>query len=210
MIHKFSPLIIGQSRVWIVGSSIIKDAFFTARSRPGGTSLGLQHRLNTTIFWYGKSGMRLSQLERQIDTILSFEEAPSILIIHVAANDIGLIRSGYLQLLIKRRLSWLFENFPDTLIVWSQMLPRSNWRYSENRQAMEKVRNRLNSTVSKFVITHGGCVIRYPDIKASPTFMKDDGVHLKWIGNEILLNTIQGAIETFISGRGVCYPNALS
>ena len=78
-----------------MGSSIIKDAFSTARSRPEGTSLGLRNRLNTTIWWFGKSGMRLSQLERQIDTMLSFEEAPNILIVHVAANDIGLIRPGY-------------------------------------------------------------------------------------------------------------------
>ncbi|VDI73212.1 Hypothetical predicted protein [Mytilus galloprovincialis] len=42
--------------VWIVGSSIVKHAFVTARDRPGGVNLGLG-RLNASFWWQGKGGM---------------------------------------------------------------------------------------------------------------------------------------------------------
>ena len=33
--------IVGYNQVWIVGSSMIKNAYVAARKRPGGVSLGL-------------------------------------------------------------------------------------------------------------------------------------------------------------------------
>jgi hypothetical protein len=51
--------------VWIVGSSIIKDAFVSARSRPDGTCLGLG-RLNVSTWWQGKQGMVVRQIKGQI------------------------------------------------------------------------------------------------------------------------------------------------
>ena len=43
--------------VWCVGSSIIKHAFTTAWSRPGGTNMGLE-RVIMRICWQGYSGFK--------------------------------------------------------------------------------------------------------------------------------------------------------
>jgi hypothetical protein len=51
--------------------------------------------------------------------------------------------------------------FPTTKIIWSQILPRSNWRYSENLKAMDRVRIRLNNAAA----TGGGAA---PIITAGP------------------------------------------
>jgi hypothetical protein len=58
-----------------VGSSIIKDAFVSARSRTGGTCLGLS-RLNVSIWWQGKQGMVVRQIKGQIRLMKKFEDAP--------------------------------------------------------------------------------------------------------------------------------------
>jgi hypothetical protein len=60
--NKFRTITVGNpdTNVWIVGSSIIKEAFVSARSRPGGTCLGLG-RLNVSTWWQGKRGMVVSQ-----------------------------------------------------------------------------------------------------------------------------------------------------
>jgi hypothetical protein len=39
--------------------------------------------------------------------------------------------------------------------------------------------------------------IHYPDIKADNQFLVPDGVHLNELGNNILLNIIQGAMDQF-------------
>ena len=68
---------------------------------------------------------------------------------------------------------------------------------------MENCRNRLNSSIGTHITKYGGYYIRYPDIKASDQFITSDHVHLTSLGNNIYLNTIQGALETFIkSGKG--------
>ena len=72
---------------------------------------------------------------------------------------------------------------------------------------MEKVRCRLNSAGSSFLLKSGGGYIRYPDIKGSNNLLQKDGVHLTDVGNNILLNTIQGGIEQFLVGGFATYPD---
>jgi len=37
---------------------------------------------------------------------------------------------------------------PQIKIVWSQILPRFSWRYSDNFEAMERSRRRLNNCIA--------------------------------------------------------------
>ena len=81
-------------------SSIIKDAFVSARSRPGGTCLRLS-RLNVSIWWQGKRGMVARQIKGQIRLMKKFEVAPQFIILHVAGNDLGCKKVGALRNEIK-------------------------------------------------------------------------------------------------------------
>lgn len=183
-----------------MGSSIIKNAFIKARQRPGGVSLGLQ-RLGVNIWWQGRSGLILSKIRQQMNVMMRLEDPPDFIIIHIGGNDIGNIPVGYLQLQLKQFLNWVSEKLPHASLVFSQILPRSKWRYSKNNEKMEKCRLRLNSTVAAFLINKGGYYIHYPDIKPTTTFL-EDGVHLTDLGSEVFLNIIQGAIEAFTTGVG--------
>ena len=124
--------------MWIVGSSIIKDAFVSARSRHGGTCLGLS-RLNVSIWWQGKRGMVARQIKGQIRLMKKFEVAPQFIILHVAGNDLGCKKVGALRNEIKYIIRWILIELPNTTIIWSQILPRPKWRYSENQTAMHEV-----------------------------------------------------------------------
>ena len=181
------------------GSSIVKNAFLEARKRPGGVNLGLG-RIGVEIWWQGRSWLRVSQARRQIRSLLKVEDMPNIIVIHMAGNDIGQTKVGFLRIEIKNFLNWLAELMPETAIVWSQILPRTQWRFSQNLVAMENVRVRLNSSIASFVVNSGGHYVRYPDIQASKTFLCEDGVHLTPLGNNVFLNTLQGALETILSG----------
>ncbi|CAC5425000.1 unnamed protein product [Mytilus coruscus] len=47
--------------VWVVGSSIVKNAFIEAKRSYDGCSLGL-HRKNYRVWWQGKGGMKWGSL----------------------------------------------------------------------------------------------------------------------------------------------------
>ncbi|CAC5398778.1 unnamed protein product [Mytilus coruscus] len=58
--------------IWIVGSSLVKNAFVQARTRPGGINLGLDQN-GVRLWWLGKSGMRLNDLLNRIKLMLRYE-----------------------------------------------------------------------------------------------------------------------------------------
>ncbi|CAC5406083.1 unnamed protein product [Mytilus coruscus] len=95
--EEITKICIGKpAKIWITGSSLVKNAFIESRQRPGGTNLCLD-RLNTEIWWQGKSGMVTSQLRRQIRIMLKYEDPPKFLVIHVGANDLGNIKTKDLR-----------------------------------------------------------------------------------------------------------------
>ena len=90
-----------------------------------------------------------------------------------------------------------------------RFLPRLKWRYSENLRAMNRCRNRVNSSIASFLMKNYGSYIRYPEIKANEK-LYEDGVHLSSLGNEIFLNTLQGGIESIVEhwGSRLTFPNS--
>lgn len=192
-----------------MGSSIVKHGFVAARQRPGGINLTLQ-RMGVSIWWQGKSGLTLSKLKNHIKVMLKLEDPPNYIVIHIGGNDIGHIRLGYLHYQLEEFMSWLAQLMPETTLIWSQILPRMKWRYSENLKAIERCRLRLNSSVGVHMVRHGGCYIRYPDIKATKDFIMEDGVHLTKVANGIFLNILQGALESIITNEsgGITFPNS--
>ena len=143
--------------IWIVGSSLVRNAFVHARSRTGGVHLGLQ-RIGVHIWWQGYSGMVLKDLEPTIKNVLKYEEPPNYIVIHVAGNDLGRIKVVFLRNNIKNTLKRIQTYLPSTIIVWSQILPRKTWRYSDSCESMLKCKDRINSAISAFVIKKGGAV----------------------------------------------------
>ena len=98
---------------------------------------------------------------------------------------------------------------PQTGLIWSAILPRLTWKYSDNNDRMEKCRRRLNRSMGLHMVRHGGYYIKYPEIKADRRFLKTNGVHLTKIGNQVFLNILQGTIEQFVKSKvgGLTFPD---
>lgn len=185
----------------------MQRAWIKARSRPGGKNLNL-NRFGIDIWWQGYSGMRLGQMRKKIRHLLTLEDEPDYLVIHCGGNDLGGKRPILdLRFFVSALMRFIYSVLPNTKIVWSQILPRRKWRYIDNMAIMEKSRKRLNQHAATLATGLGGAYIKYPDIKlADPSFWLDDGVHLSNTGNEIMINTIQGALESIIVRGAVVYP----
>jgi hypothetical protein len=77
---------------------------------------------------------------------------------------------------------------------------RCYWHVAKgDGKIIEKIRKRVNCAVNNFIKNEGHYVIKHPNIRASETELyRFDGTHLSDIGNDIYLNNLQGALETFI------------
>ena len=142
----------------------------------------------------------------EVQKLVEEEDTPKILIIHCGANSIGLMSIRKLRNYMKYTISQIVELLPHTLIVWSKMLSSLTWRNMISNNSAESQRVRINSCISTFVTRkkRGACN-RYNDIKQEQTKLFVDSVHLSKLGNSLFLNTLQGAIYTFITSTSCIY-----
>lgn len=177
-----------------------------SRSRPGGITLGLK---NTDIWWQGYGGLGLKSLEGKLNTLIKVWDGknPDYILLHVGANDIG--KRGVFQILrqIDGLVSKIRQIFPSVCIVWSQLLPRTAWRYSENHEAMERVRKRINRYGAMAVLKNGGCYLLHPDLMSDheQRLFADDGVHLSALGNDLFLNQIRAGFDLFLNKKATVH-----
>jgi len=194
-----------QNKIWIVGSSIIKRAFTYARqSTYDGPKLDMQ-RQGAEIRWQGKGGLRTKQLSSFVHLLLSVEDPPDIMVIHCGGNDIGSTPALKLRADILRELDEVRSLVPGVLIVWSQILPRFEWRGEKSHSALNNVRERVNNKVATEVINNGGRYIKYPEIREEDHFFVDK-VHLSDMGNNLFLHRIQEALQCFLTSYYVAFP----
>lgn len=192
-----------------MGSSIIKRAFVAACNRTGGTNLTLD-RLGMSIWWQGYGGLTLSNLRQKINLLSKLSAEPDVIVIHCGGNDIGFTPLTEMFSTFKSLLFFLQSRFSKTRLIWSQILPRMKWRYSQDSAAMNRSRIRFNSFAAKSVLNCGGGYIKYPDIlPISVNLFLPDQVHLSEVGNNVFLNTLQGGLEQIIAGNCCVYPNTM-
>ena len=105
-------------------------------------------------------------IEKKINTLLKFDNPPRFLFLHCGPNDIGEVFLHDLLHAIDPLLTCIQNKMPGTTIIWSQILPRFQWRNSAKEKAMERSRNRFNRAMAKTVLNGegGGYYIKYPEL----------------------------------------------
>lgn len=196
-----------HTRLWIVGSSIVKHAFARARKSFEGSQLDVQ-RFGASLWWQGKSSLRWCLVCGYVRMLLQFEDPPDLLVLHVGGNDLGQVPLGDLRFNILLFLEDLRSLLPHTKFVYSQILPRLHWRYEYNHSAMEKARRRLNSFVASNIIRNNGCYIKYPEITENVGLFHSDGTHLSDFGNDMFNFRLQQGLQTFLSSSVCVSPSA--
>jgi hypothetical protein len=146
--------------------------------------------------------MRWNHLTSLIQGLLNVYGFPSAVLIHCGGNDIGHTETpcGLLTYQIKVTfVSSFIEILPGCPIIWSSILPRIKWRLSTITTKMEKkTRRRINRHVRSYFLNKNCYVIEYPGFDDKlPALFDPDGTRLSFIGNDIFINAIQGALETF-------------
>jgi hypothetical protein len=141
----------------------------------------------------GMPGRKWSNVVSIVHGSINLRGIPMAVLLHCGGNDIGEVPSGALFHQMKFTITILSRMLPGFSVIWSSILPRRSWRYSNNDHAKEITR------IRSYILKYGGYVVKYPDFDdRHPGLFLDDGVHLSFIGNDIFLNQLQSAFETFI------------
>ena len=161
-------------------------------------NLGLdKNGLNVVLS--GLPGMNISALVPLVQAMVNRFGLPHALVIHYGGNDIGM---GSIREVLKHLIYATFivsKMLPNSLLIYSQILPRTKWRYNSNLKAMERARKRINRGIRTYYYKSNAKVITHADLQdGHKALYADDGVHFAFLGNDIFINAIQ-------SLYGKCY-----
>lgn len=88
-------------------------------------NLGLHDR---KVLWFGNKGMHWHELLPKLQHKILFHPRPSMILIHVGGNDLVQVKQVKLMKRIKKDLKYIAAVFPSIFVVWSDVLPRKQWR----------------------------------------------------------------------------------
>ena len=77
-----------MSTVWIIGSSVVRDAYYRSLHRPDGPGLRLVE-FGIGVYWEHQSGMRLCNMLDLATYMKNLHPLPDLLILLCGGNDIG-------------------------------------------------------------------------------------------------------------------------
>lgn len=129
----------------------------------------------------GVLGLRLHQVMPLIKRHFAEHPAPSYLVLHVGANDIGYLDSVEWERQLQEIVFFLRAKLPHTFILWSDMLPRTQWR-SISADKAKSFRQRNQRRARKLFKEEQGTFIKHPHLEHDRTLLSHDGVHLSQNG----------------------------
>lgn len=187
-----------QKQVWICGHSYVFWAEKRALERSFGPQLGIPLE-DAELHWLGKSGMTWDQLTPTLLHTRRLLGAPDILVVHLGGNDLGTASNLDIINRMKKDLGHLKQIFRNSILVWSNIVPRKVWNQEVPHKLMEKSRRRVNREIGFFVKDIGGSVIKHDSlVPESPGLFHLDGVLLSESGTDVFNLDLLSVLETLI------------
>ncbi|KAI5614794.1 hypothetical protein C0J50_11104 [Silurus asotus] len=183
-----------RPRVWLIGSSIIARL----RSYLSANRLDKNLGLKCDIIWDGRGGRRWEHLlpllhEKRAAT----HTDPDVIIIHLGGNSIGLPGTNRVDLMcrMKADIHEAHMLFPNSKIMFSDILPRRVWRHqtAASGYGMERTRRWLNGVMSGYMRELGMRCIHHREIGLEQ--LDQDGVHLNVEGNMLFEYILYNALS---------------
>lgn len=148
------------------------------------------------VQWTGIPGMLWSRVLPEIQRYACLDRPPDVLLLRVGGNDLCLRASRKLIRDVKWDFLQLRVSFPDTVIVWSDIIGRVAWRGARLVECVNKARIKDNKAVAKFVVCNGGLVVRHCELERDiGLFLRGDEVHLSAVGIDMWFLVLQEGLQ---------------
>ncbi|OCT60818.1 hypothetical protein XELAEV_18046840mg [Xenopus laevis] len=193
--------------VWIIGHSFVHRAGDRAEQRTYTTNLDSK---DVRIVWMGIRGLKWPDFLPIILQMKARWGFPAIILIHLSGNDIGKGRNIDLIRNIKRDLAQIKCIFPNTVIIWSEVMPGLVWLQDAGFHPLERCRKKLNFAIAKFSKTVNILVYRHCELEQGyEGLYRSDRVLLSDIGFDILNMGFQNAIDRALHVLGMAKANVM-
>ena len=152
------------------------------------------------VIWQGKSGAHLDD----IFPLLAARQGPdpSVLLIHVGTNDLISMDEFCMRQRILLLLNSCTVRFPDTVLIWSAMLPRVFYFGARSQSSLERKRKALNRWARKQCSKLGAHYLPHPQFVWTETALyRYDGVHLSPRGNAIFRDNLSQGIQSVLGNH---------
>ncbi|KAJ8014279.1 hypothetical protein DPEC_G00038610 [Dallia pectoralis] len=186
--------------VWICGHSLIYWAEMRAKSPEIGMQLGMDPS-SVRVWWKGTQGMTWAQLLPQLDQLKMKWPNPDVVILHLGGNDLGANSPEAFLVSVKKDLTSMRSIFPECLLVWSNILPRTSWRHTNNSEEVDKVRAAINRRIQSTIAELGGTALTHENITcgSGAGLYRPDGIHLSGKGIDTFNLNLQDFLEKWES-----------
>lgn len=145
--------------------------------------------------WFLFNGGSLSQLSPFLVDIVKNVNPPNILIVHVGADFLGRLNTIKLIGQLKQELFNIHTLFNRSLLIFSEMFPLLAWSY-DSSSFLEKIRKRVNRSISKFMPLVQGFSFRHSDLEGFlPGFYMHDEVTLSPVGLDLFNLGVSSMLE---------------
>ena len=174
----------------------------------GLSETALLHALQKITFNYGVGGhilergggTRAAGLTNIISRYLSYKiPYPTTIIFHLGACDLFRSHQGDIRTRVKNNLEAVRNLLPNTRLIWSDILPRREYRDEENKGAGKKVTTNINRFAHKICKQLGNAhVIKHPSITPDKASLYcEDKLHLSDTGSERFRQDLADALVFF-------------
>ena len=169
-----------------------------AELRHSGRQLGFP-REEASVHWLGIPGMLWGRVVPEVHRFARLDRPPDVLLLHVGGNDLGVRAMMDITRDIKFDILRLRMAFPDTIVVWSDIVARTAWRMARSVAGINRARRKINRDVAKFVVRNGGLVVRHMELEEETwRYLRGDGVHLSPVGIDMWVLGLQDGIQRAI------------
>jgi len=183
------------SDIWVMGDSIPFWAGKRAEAR-GKPNLGLPG--GVAVSWMAVRGMGLERAIHHLQLPALFETPPQVLVFHLGGNDLVRHSLRLVFKLVNQTFDYIREAFPDTMLVWVDILPRFNWRAPEAENGkIDQKRKRTNQLGHQVMRRTGGQVLHLDIDLKTRGFFREDGVHLSDVGLDMYLDGLREMLLGF-------------
>ena len=136
-----------------------------------------------------------SQLNAVCERLAKENKHPRWLIKHLGGNDLASTHLQNLISMIQKNVKAYSNLFPETCIIWSDILPRAVYRGARSNAKVDKASVGCMPQIN-------GEVIHHKNFQWDAHHLyRRDGVHLNDMGNDVMLGNIRQAMVRIISSQ---------
>lgn len=188
--------------VWVFGHSFIDQAAKRFQKQKWQQVASSEKII---YYWMGFDGLQLNQLREKVSEQQQCGKFPfpDVFILHLGGEDLIHSVEQKMKEDLAMEYAWLSTLFPDSLIVWSEIIPRPFWALGINAKKKNRAARDINEELSNLPLTKQfKCILHHNKMAAwSPLDFQPEGELLSESGIDKFIENVVKLMDSMFLWR---------